>query len=1037
MHFLHQKGISLVEIIIAMTIMAMVMLSVARGFMFMNRATVQSKEKSFASQKAIQMMEELRGLIANKSDTSIGVLDDYDDGAVYNTILTTKREVTSAGDVLSGNNKGKFVRRVNVIMLPNEPLARQVFVRVYRASNKQVLAETVSVVRTISNQFVNTQVFDVYILSLENVPGWWVLLSSMKPMFDNVIQDLQTRNPGLEWRPHWVTRLAYGRDPFYTPYVNEDKRTNEEVMPWIYFYPGLTVPDSTVPCFYYVPSSIAGRVNIDGTVQNSWSYSIADQYNHAVRYPDEEAMYTAAVTAAEAAGTTPPEMSLRMLLEKMNSPTGGMNNAMIVNLHGELIPLPPMRNYSDPAKDPVGHANVRIVTHPEKLQYASGSAVKLRAYGYVTNPGSWAQDATLSTMTVLFPSTFINPGSITIRKAVGNGTLAYSWQATTAGVGNDYTITNPGGTQTLITLFNTPLRTALNGGKGLNATKRLYGLEYIPCDLSAAPAFVEGTQDLTTTDGGTARPKNTARWGIQIAAGVLNDGQYTIETRMDDDVTTGVSGNEPTNLSRTYVWVGRAPPVTEQFQFMGDPRHMPYTDVKINMGYNVYFSTIDTADYPGFTGTSNLWNGGPNVDVPRYFQMYRSGLLTSWGLWTSITGYSNYYVGLGGEMGYDASNSFTNSLPIIRTPWLPSSAASANVNEIIDGFTESYQRVISSNDNTWWGLFWLGELYPDSAYATWSVNGNLPVGSAATNFYRARYNAKGFSFDPIKRTSDRGCSSFLNGNATGNNTTYFNHEYWDTNNGTITTPGLTLAQDFNFPLYDSMLARRPFRLNATNNQPPEWNVAAYSGTRTTLTTLETYYEAQGNEATHDSSALLRMKLGTNVATMVMNGLSPQGVVSNAFISKLCVINLTRGFLAAGAPAITTARIPQLPTVTITGPSTTDAFNNPSTINVVWSTAWTRWDSLPYTSGYPASYSESTSLTGNVKYSNDNGKHWYFINTDGVAKVGVKSAAQATLSPISWNVSALPRGTYVLRIEVYRDTIPLHYSYAQRQVYIKR
>ena len=278
-----KRGLTLIEVMIAMVILAAVMLSVGRNIMFLSKQSVDSQERAFAAQKAIQMMEELRGLISNTNNATIGVLDDYDDGAVNNPILSTRSEVISASDILSGNGAGKYVRKVSVIQIPSEPLARRVYVRVFRASDLKPLAETVSVLRTVSNAFASSQVFDVYVIAVENVPGWWVALSEIRPTFDSIIQDLQTRNPGLEWNTHWITRMSYGRDPHYLPYINEASKTHVASPPYVYFYPG-SMDRQGVDFDYYIPSFFEGRVRVDGTIMNESSYVLADQYNHCLLY---------------------------------------------------------------------------------------------------------------------------------------------------------------------------------------------------------------------------------------------------------------------------------------------------------------------------------------------------------------------------------------------------------------------------------------------------------------------------------------------------------------------------------------------------------------------------------------------------------------------------------------------------------------------------------------------------------------------------------------------------------------------------------
>src|SRR5262249_49412435 len=111
------------------------------------------------------------------------------------------------------------------------------------------------------------------------------------------------------------------------------------------------------------------------------SYSLADQFNHAVRAPDEQRIYE---KRREAGLDTEP--SLRLLLDEMTVHPELYRNALVINLHGELLPLPPLRHFSDPARDPERHPNVRVVTHPERLMVASHDTVRLRVYPYLINP---------------------------------------------------------------------------------------------------------------------------------------------------------------------------------------------------------------------------------------------------------------------------------------------------------------------------------------------------------------------------------------------------------------------------------------------------------------------------------------------------------------------------------------------------------------------------------------------------------------------------------------------------------------------------
>jgi prepilin-type N-terminal cleavage/methylation domain-containing protein len=394
----NQKGFSLTEVIIAMAILTIVSLSIMRIQAFMSVQSSRTNEKAFATQKVIQMMEELRSLVAGSETQNINVLDNYNNGtAGYSRILTTLQGITDPASKMSGNVKvsgnWKYLRQIVVNNMADDPHSRQVFVSVFRNSTsgadapKETLAQTSAILKTITADFVPTQSLDVYIIALENIPGWWSSLGTMRPIFGDVLQDMQIRNPGLALNTHWITRSAYGRDKRYTPYINSNSYTKDVAMPFVYFYPGKVLDDNGNDYIYYDQSIIGGKINVDGVVDKPDTYALADMYNHAVRYPEEVALYNASV-AATPAGTPAPEVSLRMLLEDMNTNPAKYKNALIINLHGELLPLPPMRNYSDAAKDPGDCPNVRLVTHPEKLQYDSGAEVKLRVYPYLAKPNA-------------------------------------------------------------------------------------------------------------------------------------------------------------------------------------------------------------------------------------------------------------------------------------------------------------------------------------------------------------------------------------------------------------------------------------------------------------------------------------------------------------------------------------------------------------------------------------------------------------------------------------------------------------------------
>ena len=1197
-----QKGFTLLEAMLAVSILAIVSMSIVYIQNYMSKQSVMIKEKAFATEKAIQIMEELRSLVAGSEKEQVDVLDNYDDGSTYNTVLTSNKLITDAGNPLSGNtNRGgvwKYLRRVQVQHIADDPYARKVYVDIYRndpgnpGQPLETLAETIALLRTITGSLVPTQVLDVYVIEIENVPGWWSDLTTMRGVFDNVLNNIQQLNQGLSIREHLITRLAYGRDQEYYPYINETTNTNTTAMPYVYFYPGHMTDDSSNPYDYYLNSMIGAQMNVDGVRTNPGSYPLCDANNHAVRYPDELNLYNYYSSLPGAS----QEPSLRMLIEQMNSTPNNFRNILLVNLHGELLPMPPMRNYSDAAKAPAKFPFVRLVTHPEYLRYPNPSAaspINLRVYSYRTgnvgvlgqyyqwstttvpdkktlanatlrltrvdrkinfdwcgsgtppNPNSPDPSIGLSTFTVCWTGyitpeyseqytfktitddgvelyindpnktspviddwhdhpaavnmysmnlsanntyyiemhyyqngglacakldwfsahqstepvpfdtiplatvystdTVVDSSKITVQEIVGGPDVAYQKVNVDISVATSVcTVSYPSQGGTLITLYDSPLFSSYTTGGvapfgGLRSSWTLYGLEYIPC-----PVGSDFSDDLTTS----SNTKNTARWIISFAANSFATGMHTVETRIGSDLTTGTTFQYP-NLSRTYFWVGQDPPVTEQYQYMGDPRHCPYLDVKLADRYNWYFTDInDTwSSYMGFGKTTNGWSGGNNngglcdMDIPRYFATYRNGLLATQSIWTAMNGWSYYYVGFGGEFGMDKSP-FTNSLYFTNLPWSATGNNSAvNIDEIYNGT----QRLIASTDKTWFAKNWIGELYSDDDYSSWQSTGNVPTGVG--NYWRAKHKTDFpafFNFNRSVNTNALGCSSFYNGSSGSG---VFCHEGAPNGTlGTITSLGLDVSAIFNITLLTNISATRPFNLNNTGvGTPPEWNDATYSGVRTTISipqvpplpatgTSRVYYTSGFNSSTDNASAVVKTVLGSSTCYVSANGLDTQTNFGTIEMGEFIIMGMIRAFLDGG---LYTGQdhIPQLPYVQITSPKLTDTFKTSSNITIAWTASWLRWDGQKYTSDYSAAYTESTTLVYNVKYYD--GTNWRFCEDGTIAQDGVydSNSPHSENGPsCTWSLSGLSSGaSYILRVEAYRQGyLNKHYGYDEVQ-----
>ncbi len=1165
-----ERGTTFVEVIVGLLLVSILTFAALYVMGTGNATTKHNLDKQFCTEKAISMLEELKALVQIRG-SSVAVLDAYDNGATYQQVLTTDTSITLPGDPVSGNSAvyggWKYKRLVNVSLLPGvtDSTVRLVKVKVCLDQDDNgdgqpdIVAEVAGVIRSLADPFPTTQVYDVYVLAIENVPGWWVFMANLIPFVQNAIQDLEARNPGMEFRVHWITELGYGRDTQYRPYVNLSSDSTAAINN-VYFYPGALPSGSPTP-YYYPPDNIEGHILLDATDTNGYDaasnpnpYALADQYNHVMRYPDELALFNARVASGQETDDTP---TLRLLLDRMYLNPGAFQNAILINVHGELFPFPPMRNYSDAAKDPTLFPGIRAVTHPEQIRYPNNaSTVNLRVYSYRTDPDNttaatnrdWlGQNVVGSTVPVNVVLKGINwdpvsgsgdilaiSGGTDIDGTAGNDPYVQFNATTTVSTNGMYFSIAHAGGDTILSLYNSPLKSpevAVSGNYGgINGGARLYGLEYEPAPMDdfTGGSVTPFARNLTTTHtvsggacNGGACGKNSARWIIKIPssvypAGATGSEMMTFETRINS-TTTGTRTNVPTNLSNTYLWKGTDTwvfgdgttanppnlPISEQFQFQGDPRHCPYADLKmphsgsgltmanaLGMGYNRYFddfqnSTANRGTTPGSwwqgwfytvsgvqygvkndgtNGNDGWYNGSDylDMDMNRIFQVIRTVLTRTRSVWTTMTGFSYFYVGVGGEIGYDSSAGFTNSIPINNKPFSGTTGSTYEQSIVSTGggCTASVTpgcgvKYIKQNTggNYWWSMNWLGELYPDSAYSTWQTDGNLPTGSASTNYLRALRQNIGVNLPSgttlvvsAHRTAEEGSTAFY---WTGSANSTFHHRY-ATGTGNLLSGGTDVANNFNYPLGGGISLDRPFDydVNDTSMNPDGFMQAPY-GTAYTAGSLLPFYD-HSTYTTGFGSALFTFSRGTSdVSFIAVNGLSPTGSSGSSFIANWSFLSLMHSFLSAGlynAASSYTNHIPQVPQVTITSPNSSSNLQNPSSITIGWTRSWTRWDGKKYTTAYPSTWTESTNLSYTVMYSPDNGLTWFYMQDDSPATPGVRpassgriiSSASATPS-YTWNTpsSTFPAGNYLIRVEAYRDTIPLHYAYHQYRAFLRR
>lgn len=1124
------------------------------------QTTNTERDRVFAYSKAQAILSEVQGFVDRGQVDAAVDLDVLDDGVVNKETLTIATDqygrLVDPDNVMSGNYRrdGRWVWSRRITVQPfvglNNRNVRYVTVRVYRSDaegNAHPMADLSAVINSAGSAFPSTQVFDVYLFAIENIPGWWVFMDSIKPFVESMITDLETRNPGLEFRTHWITKASFGRDPSYRPYINDDVDSNANISE-VYHYSG-KMPTGNASTYYYVPDNIKGRVNQDGVETNGYDadlnphpYALADFFNHAMRYPDELALWQqrvadietreAEITAAMASGTTPPaklidmskEPTLRLFLEDLNTNPEKYKNALIINLHGELLPMPALRNFSDAARDPVNLPRIRCVTHPQELRtmrnpsaLGSSDPVVLRMYAYTDNastytgPGIMTAPMVVEVMGVDLTEVTM-PGRLNasvcqlqnLRGGVGVGPLADAtyYPFADAKLQGDVSLLNgemyyraefvdpgtPGAERfTRIYLYNTPVVCSPVSSRGLALSQQaqLYWMSYIPCPVEAARDF---STNLYTA---SSLPKNTARWTLRILPSVFTSARFVdtsghyltpsddvvlkVRTRIwtgSDPANSGTmwppsSRNSPENLSVTYTWWADSSedvPMTERAQFNGDPRHCPYKDLfngdpDYPNGYNWYHdslanaSQLATANFPSISGTllRNHWQGAMACDVPRYLELLRRGLTKSGCVYTTLTGFSYYYIGIGNDIGYDSANGYASSIPSNLRPH-----GSPGTNGYIDTIIGARRLVRSAvSSGYWWGMPWLGELFPDSAAAAWYTNdasgnprGNLPAGTSSTDFFQnptqtvyASSNrlAYGTSMaNHIQRTAGNGCTALFN---IGTSSSTFHHTS-SSGDGTMTTTGLEIANNYNMSMPTAAPISRPFGLNWSGGTGEEYASAPYSTGRYTGTLYKTYYT---HSAGTGSGLVKLVNTGnTNAAYIVVNGIDKAVDSGTTFIAKWAVLTLVHSFFEAGSTT-NTLRIQQLPRIEIESPTDITELQNPDSISIQYKATWKRWDDLPYTASGTFSEDESQ-LEYAIMYSNDGGTTWYHCMDDTLATPGTKPdsmhlVADAGLGSdrYTWSVpqERFPEGSYLLRIDCFRHGAQVHYSFHKTKIFIQR
>jgi prepilin-type N-terminal cleavage/methylation domain-containing protein len=437
----NQAGFTILEVMVASSILSMAILGGVSLQSSLMTNTRKSNDKAFASEKVLQMFEEIRSHTEGNQEDFDSSLASYSDGANYNLVLSTDRFASNPADPISKNRqlegKWRFVRQVQIEPLPNDEYARRVSVTMWYADGsgqpvdrERPLAAIAGILKTNIPRTPPTQVYDFFVISIANAPSWWSNLFDFKPAYDAVFGDLEFRNPGLKLRKRYISNLAYGRDPFYLPHTNTEFTAEHASnrLPWTYYYPGKVIATNAGNTLKedFAFRQINTRVRGDAPGGNTSKIfhiterdnlnqfrpaAMADEFNHGLRSADQRAMERRlkGMSGFISSNDIISNPDLAIVKDAMQQPSlvsflDGMNrgeyrNSMLSNMHAELTPLPPVTNFSYAAKIPRDERNTtagtgvgqrdffareRVVSHPEQLFYANGDtdAMRWRVYAY-------------------------------------------------------------------------------------------------------------------------------------------------------------------------------------------------------------------------------------------------------------------------------------------------------------------------------------------------------------------------------------------------------------------------------------------------------------------------------------------------------------------------------------------------------------------------------------------------------------------------------------------------------------------------------
>ena len=285
-------GFGLTEAMIAVGIVATALLVLVQQLSIGFRESGANEDRAFAYQKASAILSELQNAIAlgqiERGDQLLALADQ-----ARNFTLTTRTDheglAFQPGHPMSGNvtlgNEWRWSRTVSVEPHDHAGLYYcRVQIGLRDGQRWQDAASHALLFSLLPPSDAPEQTHDVYVIACVRSAASDIAASSQA----NV-------------RLHWITRLGYGRDASYAPFVNVT-RPADAAAPWAYWLPGQLGGAHAGKSLYHA-DLLAGVLRTeDGLLHASSSLTsqpvaIADRFNHCMRTPAAWSLFESRVAA--------------------------------------------------------------------------------------------------------------------------------------------------------------------------------------------------------------------------------------------------------------------------------------------------------------------------------------------------------------------------------------------------------------------------------------------------------------------------------------------------------------------------------------------------------------------------------------------------------------------------------------------------------------------------------------------------------------------------------------------------------------------